>query len=767
MKGDIVSWQEAWSVVAEINDLQQKLLSTISATRWTKLDTEWAEVLNSDPLPYSFHEPIVDRLARRQDPEHLVRLYQPAIDAMLEKGAGDTAFEVLEHLIGIDERHEWARPRLIQSIRSVYTDQIGTRIDEFIAQSGLESEGVSLRKALQRLTDMLGATRGQVFRHQSWGLGVVKDLDLQTGRVVIDFVTKKSQPMTLDGVRNFLIRIPKDHLQARIIVEPEVLREKLRSEPQEIIRLALRHTPNGRLKVSELKKTLTTHFLTENEYKSFWERAKKAIKVDPWIDQVGSGANAEFVLRETARSFFEEIFTQLITAKTASARREALRDVRRHGSDAEMTDQDAEALFGLFTKPLTDGILRTDSEKLNHGLIFLEYCDLFPSKTNPIDVDPLLAGPNVVDLLKTLEDHEIRCLALERLIDLRPDEWADIFAEVTIFMDSRTAAWMEKELKRRGMEHQRQEALESILAKPDSNPDLFVWAARNLLEGNWDHLHDVIPPTMICEELLSLLAELEEDFESPNTERATLARNAATKIRAVLNEGNSRFFKRAIVSSNVEEARRILQAIRLHDALSHQLKSQLENILINQHEDLRRVSRMEEEEERKKPAFHYTTRRSLDEKRTQLSRLLSQEIPAMAKVIEAAREMGDLRENSEYHAAKDRQKLLMQQAAELEDLIARARVVEEKEIEPDNSRFGTRLRIRDVVSSEVKEITVLGMWEADMSRSIISYLTPFGSQLLGRRVGENFDVVLQDGTKQTFELLDIAIALPPAGGGVS
>lgn len=98
----------------------------------------------------------------------------------------------------------------------------------------------------------------------------------------------------------------------------------------------------------------------------------------------------------------------------------------------------------------------------------------------------------------------------------------------------------------------------------------------------------------------------------------------------------------------------------------------------------------------------------------------------MASVIEAARELGDLRENAEYHSAKDRQKLLMQQAAELEELIARARVVEEKDAAPDTSRFGTRLVLKGE-NGERREITLMGMWEADLPNNIISYLTPMGS----------------------------------------
>lgn len=768
-------------------ELAEKILVAISAKSWTKVDELWKQVLAADPQPFSFHKPFIDRLIRREEGERFTKLYQPLINQALAAESADLPLAILEYSLAIDERHEWMRLPLIRSLQKVYGESVGPRFAEMIERSGLQQENSSLRRGLVKFEDMLGATKGQVFQHNSWGLGVVKELNAAEGKVVIDFQLKPRQTLTLDGVRQYLQRIPKDHILARIARDPEELRERLKSDPAEVLKLGL-HSYKGRIKVADLKKILTTRFLKEEEYKTFWNDARKAIKLDPWIDQVGAGVNSELVLRAQPRSFFEEIFSQILTAKTVEARREVLRDVRRHGSDAEMTEQDREALFQLYLKPVADHALQSEAERLNHGLLFEEFEDLFPGKGNPVNVAALLKGPNAAELTAQVEVHELRRLALEHLREHHAGQWTELWVEVVVDMDSRTVAWMEKELKSGGEEDARQRALERIIARPDANPDLFLWAARNILEAlpetnprahkeedakrkpksrdSWSHLHESIPPIMICEELLSLLAQLDSMAQAVGPENeavASIARSSATKIRGLLNENNSRLFKRAVAFSTVEEGRRMLQNVRLHDALSAPLKAQLEAILINQHEDLRRVSRSEEEEERKKPTYHYTSRSALDKQRSLLAKLVGVEVPGMAKVIEAARELGDLRENSEYHAAKDRQKLLMQQAAELEDLIARARVVEAREVEPDSTRFGTRVRIRDLATKEVKDVTLAGMWESNVEKNIISYLTPFGSQLLNRRVGESFQLTTLDGRQTSYEVLEIATALTPSG----
>ena len=745
-------------------DQQERILQAIQAKRWSTVDEIWLEVIETESFSLDFHGPIIDKLVRRQQPQHFVDLYQGLLDAMLAKGKGEPAIAIIEEILAQNESHDFLRHHYQQAVKVAYTEVLGALLPDFMERAGFGDPAVPLAKINQRFNDLLGATKGQVFKHSMWGIGVVRDLNMAEGKVTIDFPGKKGQVMTLDGVRNFLRPIHKDHLIARMTLDADALKEMIVGKPAEVLRIALKGE-KGRMKAVDLKRVLTARFLTENEYKSFWERARKAIKLDPWIEQVGTGIHAELVLRDAPRSFFDDIFANFLKAKDSAARRDVLRDVRRHGSDAEMKPDDVEALYLLFQKAVSDAKLSSRDDQFRLGVLFLEYSDLFEGKANPVSVDTLLTGPDVVELIAGLEVPDSRRIVLEHVEKVRPDDWSDVFVQSTIHLDSRTASWMEKELIGRKLEGERLAAIETIFAKPDQNPELFVWAAKNVLDGTWPHLRESLPPMMIIEELLSVLAELEEKFESRNLAEGVAAKNSATKVRALLNESNSKLFKLAVVASTVEEGRRTLHAIRLHNALSHQLKRSLEDILVDRHIELRQTSRMEEDEERKKPSHHYALSASLDEKRSHLSQLISHDIPAMAKVIETARELGDLKENAEYHAAKDRQKLLMQQAAELEDLIARARVVELKGSQPEASGFGTRIRLRETSNSAEREMTLMGMWEADLENNIISYLTPFGSQLMGRRVGETFVAVTPDGRETEYEVLGLASAMLAEGPG--
>lgn len=759
--------QEAEQLQATLTALQDRVLNAIDHKKWTDLDEAWIEVLEEKPQPLAFHIPIIDRLIRKQDPSRFTNLYEQWLDATIEKGCGRESLDVIEFILGKYTQAEWLRPRLLQAAELEYAGAAGDLYEELLTRSGLANEQAAIVSSWQVLQDLVGATKGSVFRHNSWGLGVVRELDIDAGKVVIDFDSRPNQTMTLEGVRNFLKRIPPDHIMARMALDKEGLKAEIKSDPVAVVTLALRSF-DKRMKVSDLKKLLTTRkFLEESEYKSFWAAARKGIKVDQYIDQTGTGVHAELILRDEARSFIDDVKNRLEKAETAGERLDVLRDVARHGDDADVSEADQNNLFIWFCQPLVNGKVTTEAERLEHGLLFAEYSGLFEGNDNPVPVDTSLATPEGLELVRGLTVHELRRQAYERIIALYPEEWPEIFADIAITNDTRTAAWMERIMREMDQDHYRQVAFERIIAKPDANPDLFVWAARNILEGRWKILAETLPKILIFEELLSLLSELQDivDNEDEEEEKRNAARNQATKVRQVLNDRNARNFKLAANEASIEEARRILQDVRLHSGLSGAVKAQLEGILVNAHEELRRTGRQEEEEEKRKPSFHYTTGASLDRKRRELSVLLNDEIPAMATVIDQARQLGDLKENSEYHAAKDRQKLLMQQAAELEELIARARLVEGRDVTPDRSRFGTKVTVRDLAQDTVRTITLLGMWEANPDVDVISYLTPLGQQLLNKAVGEEFTVKGQDGTETPLRVEAIASAMEEHAGG--
>ena len=139
----------------------------------------------------------------------------------------------------------------------------------------------------------------------------------------------------------------------------------------------------------------------------------------------------------------------------------------------------------------------------------------------------------------------------------------------------------------------------------------------------------------------------------------------------------------------------------------------------------------------------------------ELKQLISVERPKISGEIEVARAHGDLRENAEYHAAKEKQGMIEARIAELEDYIARADVIDPKNNVGETVKFGAHVTLEDTDSGEVKKYRIVGPSEADLKKGTISATSPVARALIGRRAGDEVTVKAPGG-ERVYEIKKIA-----------
>lgn len=148
------------------------------------------------------------------------------------------------------------------------------------------------------------------------------------------------------------------------------------------------------------------------------------------------------------------------------------------------------------------------------------------------------------------------------------------------------------------------------------------------------------------------------------------------------------------------------------------------------------------------------TREGYDKIVKELKRLKSIERPANIKAIEEARAHGDLSENAEYHAAKERQSFLEGKIMELEDKIARAQIIDVSKICEEKIVFGATVKLLDLNSDNGVTYKIVGDTESDIKEHKISINSPIGKALIGKCIGEEVAINVPNGIKE-FEILDI------------
>jgi len=132
----------------------------------------------------------------------------------------------------------------------------------------------------------------------------------------------------------------------------------------------------------------------------------------------------------------------------------------------------------------------------------------------------------------------------------------------------------------------------------------------------------------------------------------------------------------------------------------------------------------------------------------ELEYLKTKERAKIAKEIEAALELGDLKENAEYHAAKDRQGLMEARIIELQDVVGRAIVIDPSKLAHERVSFGSTILIIDTKTDEEITYTIVGTQESNPNKGLISIKSPLAKQILGKEEGDSVRMNLPSGKVQ-------------------
>lgn len=147
------------------------------------------------------------------------------------------------------------------------------------------------------------------------------------------------------------------------------------------------------------------------------------------------------------------------------------------------------------------------------------------------------------------------------------------------------------------------------------------------------------------------------------------------------------------------------------------------------------------------------TPRGAQKLRDDLARL-KEERPKISREIGIAREHGDLKENAEYHAAKDRQGMVEAQIKDIEDKLARAEIIDPAKLSGDRVRFGATVKVTNLDTDEETAYQIVGADEADINQGMISVSAPLARALIGKSIGDEVVVTLPAG-KRRYEIAEI------------
>lgn len=739
-------------------DLTRQILDLAAEGKFGQIDEPWLAMLADPPTDASFYLTVAQAYIKGRARKQGIEVLLLAFEELEKRGEIKLLDRLLLKLAPYWKANYPLRDMAKRVVKERWKDVEG--FDEMYARSRLDDDEEPLDQCLKRLRRLVRLVPGHVYQHKSWGEGVVRELDLEGNKLKIDFPSEKGKVITLEGARKFLSYLPPSHFLARRAKDPEALQAMAEEKPVRLIKLILQGR-KGPVKQSDLKALLTQGVIKPSSWNSWWTRARREITADAYIDfDTARGAHAEIKLRDKPKGLEEEIEDLIRSSEGSPAPiaagfkklTEARKKDELHPATLRSVLQRIEELYKTATE-------QPEAMKLEFGYLIRDvrgmHEELESHETEIPDPEEILKEWNDYEVLAGVEHPDYASRALDHLMgrdgSYAIERSADLFPQAP----SRLAQAIWKALEKEGRTDLAAHAAQDLLADPIGNPATYLWAVKCILERTWSHLEEYLslPGTV-----MALLKGVEEwdklsEEDSPEGEAAKML---LSRAKSLLSGRRYQALCDAAEMMTLEQALRLKQAIKSNRALTETFKSQATRQLMLTRKDLDTEEPVQAEEE---VPVNLCTARSRAEKIRELDEIKMVKIPENRKAIQEAREEGDLKENAGYHAARDEQKILMQHVMQLQEALAAAQVVEADSVSTDSISFGATFEAENLDSGETETYTLLGRWEADPDRNILSILSPLATQFLGKKVGEEFTLERPGAPSTRYRVKSISNAL--------
>ena len=614
------------------------------------------------------------------------------------------------------------------------------------AAQALISKNPSLKASKARLEAM---EPGAYCVHRSWGFGQIQEYDEADQKLVIDFKGKAKHRMDPAFCIGTLDVLPPKHLLVRREIEPEKIAELIAEKPVQLIVETLAAFPNKATTAIDLE-IILEQVLGEERFKKWWSATKKLVARDPRI-AVPAKKTECYVLRDEPVSAEDEIIEQFNYTRSARRRIQLAEDLIAVAAKKSANDL-IPVLNGL-AEAIKDSNQLHPAERLFGAAVRDEL-----AKTLGVDVATLPPTMNelvadtrrLADMADKIPVH-FQARFLELVKDAHPLDWKDL----AFLLLKTSQGKFTTECINFLVENDHADELAAVLKRWQTEQNLrapvLLWVVKNRQSKKFAKLlNELITPRLFSAIFFAIDYEA---LQSAGTRRIPLAE--------ILSDDTD-LISDLLATADPETARDLANTLLLNQGFEELTKKSLLARFIKIFPSIQSLVSGESDAPSEQL---FVSRESLERKQKEYDGIVSKKIPENSRAIASAREHGDLRENSEYKMAKQDQQMLMAQKSQIERELARARITDFTDASTEQISVGSIVDLRNPVTNETVRYSVLGLWDGDPEHQIISYKTPLGLALLGKKPGDEIKVK-SGGTENDYIVTAISryVDFPKAGG---
>ena len=587
----------------------------------------------------------------------------------------------------------------------------------------------------QDIEPLLLLTEGGFCFHRSWGFGKINltAIDWVFARFTIDFQTKPGHTMDMAFAAETLKPIAKDHIYARKASDVENLRQMAALHHVDLIKLVLQSF-GDRATVDQIQQVLVPDVI-KDDWKKWWEAARRELKKDGHF-QVPLKKTDPIIYQLKEVSLQSRLLADFHAAKGLKARVNVAHEILRNLSDLDDRAAAAgEVILALNTEIATHQ--RTQPAVALEAVFIrddIRAAAALPPAEGEITALALWVqeSARIGPLLELIPAGKHRH-ALESFKKSLTDKWPDALLGALNHVSAKLAGEVAHALIAGGQWQQFKDLLSRLIGQHAANSELLLWLAKDSKEHS-DSFADILGP----EVFRAMLSAMERD--QFNEKRSNKLRDYILDDPTLLVE--------LIGSADLEVIKDLTRALQLSPCFDDMDKRSLLARIVKSYPAVQSMISGEQSKSEKAETTLVVSWESLERRKNEYAELVQKSIPANSREIAVARSYGDLRENHEFKAAKEMQKILMRRKGELEAQLVRARGSDFANPRTDVVSIGDVVAVTDLEHNHAENFTILGAWDSDPDQGVISYLTAVGQALLNAKPGQEIEVPVEGGKRR-------------------
>lgn len=675
--------------------IDSDILQAIKKKKFDDVESMWVAKVSVKPTPFPWFLDVARELRTAKANAQISDLFSLLAESLASEGLWEPAFDAVAEALAMVPRQKSIREKALETVRTRYAGRAD--LADVLATFDLEATEDPAAK-FGELRDWLRFEPGAGYFLFGRGLGRVVETNLALQKIKIKF--EKTTPLVVrrDEAKKLLTWLPPDHFMIARLEDAAGVKARAMANPDEIMRELLTHFGRS-MTAAEIKECMTG-VVEGGQWSSWWNRAK----AHPQVLSSRDKKNA-FVWSESTEAADVSVLAEFKSAPFEKKLELARRHAKRGGKVKDEIVQRLIEELGRLAKGPAEYALEI--------FFLLEELEGLPAGAGS-PVEGILRGPGIAESIVQIRERRYREKIYADLPRIRPEDWASVARE-SFFgePDFRLMSTLYESLRKGAPERTAEKMVGESISSPRKYPRAFVWTTKNVLLR--DELRERANHSLISKTLDAL--------ESPEF------KELKTPLREHFEEGGLAFV--VFEKCDREGADLLLNLVDSAAGLEDHRKTELRRAIFSKYPDIRK--RIDED-------AIYVTLESLESHRKELETILKVDIPQNTEAIRIAREYGDLRENFEYHAARQKHELLQSRASQLHTDIRKARLIDPTILDTIHVGVGSRVQLERVGGGGERTATILGPWDSDPDRGVYSYMSEFAKGLLRKAVGEEVQI---------------------------